>query len=96
MFWMPESPMFLLMKDRKEEALNVLRKMYSQNTRHSPYTYPVSCFHIPQHWQTTPLNFCFHSLNSLLVLVLLLYISELRSVFSYQSVEFLQFCNISS
>ncbi|XP_050688040.1 synaptic vesicle glycoprotein 2A-like isoform X2 [Eriocheir sinensis] len=41
MLWLPESPMFLLLRDRKEEALDVLRKMYAMNTNRSPYTYPI-------------------------------------------------------
>lgn len=41
MLWLPESPMFLLMKDRKDETLDVLRKMYSRNTGRQPYTYPI-------------------------------------------------------
>ena len=42
MLWLPESPMFLLFKDRKAETLEVLRKVYSLNTGRKPHTYPVS------------------------------------------------------
>ncbi|KOX69091.1 Synaptic vesicle glycoprotein 2C [Melipona quadrifasciata] len=40
-FAFPESPRFLLMKGRREEALEVFKKIYSVNTGKNPDTYPV-------------------------------------------------------
>ncbi|XP_020295675.1 synaptic vesicle glycoprotein 2B-like isoform X2 [Pseudomyrmex gracilis] len=40
-FAFPESPRFLILKGRHEEALNVFRKMYSLNTGKDPDTYPI-------------------------------------------------------
>ncbi|CAD1469208.1 unnamed protein product, partial [Heterotrigona itama] len=40
-FAFPESPRFLLMKGRREEALEVFKKIYSVNTGKDPDTYPV-------------------------------------------------------
>lgn len=36
LFKLPQSPKFLLIKDRKEKALDVLRNMYTINTRQNP------------------------------------------------------------
>lgn len=41
-FAFPESPRFLLLKGRREEALEVFKKIYSVNTGKDPDTYPVS------------------------------------------------------
>lgn len=41
MFAFPESPRFLLLKGRKEEALEVFKKIYALNTGKDPDTYPV-------------------------------------------------------
>lgn len=41
-FAFPESPRFLLLKGRREEALEVFRKIYSVNTGKDPDSYPVS------------------------------------------------------
>lgn len=41
LFVFPESPRFLILKGRHDEALNVLRKIYSLNTGKDPGTYPV-------------------------------------------------------
>ncbi|XP_045111770.1 synaptic vesicle glycoprotein 2B-like isoform X2 [Portunus trituberculatus] len=41
MLWLPESPMFLLIKDRKDEALDILRNMYALNTGKPLYTFPI-------------------------------------------------------
>lgn len=38
----PESPRFVLMKGNEQEALNILAKVYSVNSRLSPADYPVS------------------------------------------------------
>ncbi|CAL7938600.1 unnamed protein product [Xylocopa violacea] len=40
-FAFPESPRFLLLKGRREEALQVFKKIYSLNTGKDPDTYPV-------------------------------------------------------
>ncbi|XP_033319766.1 synaptic vesicle glycoprotein 2C-like isoform X2 [Bombus bifarius] len=40
-FAFPESPRFLLLKGRREEALEVFRKIYSVNTGKDPDTYPI-------------------------------------------------------
>nr|XP_012141523.1 PREDICTED: synaptic vesicle glycoprotein 2C-like isoform X1 [Megachile rotundata] len=37
----PESPRFLLLKGRREEALEVFKKIYSVNTGKEPDTYPI-------------------------------------------------------
>lgn len=41
-YFMDESPKFLMAIGRNKEALDVFRKMYSQNTGNSPESYPVS------------------------------------------------------
>ncbi|XP_076163004.1 synaptic vesicle glycoprotein 2B isoform X2 [Ptiloglossa arizonensis] len=41
MFAFPESPRFLLLKGRREEALEVFKKIYSVNTGKDPDTYPI-------------------------------------------------------
>ncbi|OAD61788.1 Synaptic vesicle glycoprotein 2C, partial [Eufriesea mexicana] len=41
MFSFPESPRFLLLKGRREEALEVFKKIYSVNTGKDPDTYPI-------------------------------------------------------
>ncbi|XP_026670925.1 synaptic vesicle glycoprotein 2B isoform X2 [Ceratina calcarata] len=41
MFSFPESPRFLLLKGRRDEALNVFKKIYSVNTGKDPDTYPI-------------------------------------------------------
>lgn len=41
MFGFPESPRFLLLKGRKEEALEVFKKIYAVNTGKDPDTYPI-------------------------------------------------------
>ncbi|XP_076231040.1 synaptic vesicle glycoprotein 2B [Calliopsis andreniformis] len=41
MFAFPESPRFLLLKGRKEEALEVFKKIYAINTGNDPDTYPI-------------------------------------------------------
>lgn len=41
LFAFPESPRFLILKGRHDEALNVFKKIYSLNTGKDPDTYPV-------------------------------------------------------
>ncbi|XP_054009602.1 synaptic vesicle glycoprotein 2B-like isoform X1 [Hylaeus anthracinus] len=41
MFAFPESPRFLLLKGRREEALEVFKKIYSVNTGKDPDMYPI-------------------------------------------------------
>ncbi|CAK9823778.1 Synaptic vesicle glycoprotein 2B [Anthophora retusa] len=41
MFTLPESPRFLLLKGRREEALEVFKKIYAVNTGKDPDTYPI-------------------------------------------------------
>ncbi|KZC12040.1 Synaptic vesicle glycoprotein 2C, partial [Dufourea novaeangliae] len=41
MFAFPESPRFLLLKGRREEALEVFKKIYVVNTGKDPDTYPI-------------------------------------------------------
>jgi len=41
-YFMDESPKFLMAVGRQKEALNVLRKIYSKNTGNPPESYPVS------------------------------------------------------
>ncbi|XP_076644721.1 synaptic vesicle glycoprotein 2B isoform X2 [Halictus rubicundus] len=41
MFAFPESPRFLLLKGRREEALDVFKKIYAVNTGKDPDTYPI-------------------------------------------------------
>ena len=42
MFYMPESPKFLLTKGRDSQALKVMAKIYSQNTGNPESSYPVN------------------------------------------------------
>jgi len=44
-FAFPESPRFLILKGRHDEALNVFKKIYSLNTGKDPDTYPVIWVH---------------------------------------------------
>ncbi|XP_076294718.1 synaptic vesicle glycoprotein 2C isoform X2 [Lasioglossum baleicum] len=41
MFAFPESPRFLLLKGRREEALEVFKRIYAVNTGKDPDTYPI-------------------------------------------------------
>ncbi|XP_011067729.1 PREDICTED: synaptic vesicle glycoprotein 2B-like isoform X1 [Acromyrmex echinatior] len=41
LFAFPESPRFLILKGRHDEALNVFKKIYSLNTGKDPDTYPI-------------------------------------------------------
>ncbi|XP_018392665.1 PREDICTED: synaptic vesicle glycoprotein 2B-like isoform X1 [Cyphomyrmex costatus] len=41
LFAFPESPRFLILKGRHDEALNVFKKIYSLNTGKDPNTYPI-------------------------------------------------------
>jgi len=41
-YFMDESPKFLLAVGRHKEALDVFRKMYSKNTGNPPESYPVN------------------------------------------------------
>ncbi|KAJ4439687.1 hypothetical protein ANN_07815 [Periplaneta americana] len=41
LFWLPESPKFLLSQNKEEEALDVLRYMYAMNTGQQPQHYKV-------------------------------------------------------
>lgn len=41
-FVITETPKFLLMKNRKEESLQILQEIYSTNTKQPKDTYPVS------------------------------------------------------
>lgn len=41
LFAFPESPRFLILKSRHDEALDVFKKIYSLNTGKDPDTYPV-------------------------------------------------------
>ncbi|KAF3430718.1 hypothetical protein E2986_09690 [Frieseomelitta varia] len=45
LFAFPESPRFLLLKGRRQEALEVFKKIYSVNTGKNRDTYPVSNLH---------------------------------------------------
>lgn len=44
-YFMDESPKFLMAVGRNDEALNVFRKIYSKNTGNPPESYPVSNVH---------------------------------------------------
>ena len=42
MYWMPESPLFLLTVGKKDKALHILQHIYSKNTGKNAKDYPVS------------------------------------------------------
>ena len=42
LYFFPESPRFLMAKQRPEDALDVFKKIYALNTGKDPDTYPVS------------------------------------------------------
>lgn len=42
LIFMPESPMFLLLKGRHDETIEILQKIYEQNTSNPSRSYPVS------------------------------------------------------
>lgn len=44
LFFFPESPKFLLECGEPDEALDILRKMYAQNSGEAPESYPVGSF----------------------------------------------------
>lgn len=44
LFAFPESPRFLILKGRHNEALDVFKKIYSLNTGKNPDTYPIKSF----------------------------------------------------
>ena len=46
LFSMPKSPRFLLYKGREEETLEVLRKIYSQNTGKNRNSYPITSLQV--------------------------------------------------
>lgn len=43
-YFMDESPKFLMAVGRHKEAMYVFQKIYSQNTGNSPESYPVSLY----------------------------------------------------
>ncbi|XP_076625025.1 synaptic vesicle glycoprotein 2B isoform X1 [Colletes latitarsis] len=56
-FAFPESPRFLLLKGRREEALEVFKKIYSVNTGNDPDTYPIKDLQDEYSVKTTNENF---------------------------------------
>lgn len=42
LFFLPESPKFLLIRNDHQEALEVFKQIYATNTGNDPETYPVS------------------------------------------------------
>lgn len=45
-YFMDESPKFLMAVGRQKEAMHVFQKIYAQNTGNSPESYPVSISNI--------------------------------------------------
>ncbi|XP_068086451.1 synaptic vesicle glycoprotein 2B isoform X2 [Anabrus simplex] len=54
--WFPESPKFLMVVDKKEEALEVLRDMYARNTGNSPQRFPVKSLVLLEDGSSNPLK----------------------------------------
>lgn len=44
LFFLPESPKFLLTRNDHKKALEVFKQIYATNTGNDPEMYPVSCF----------------------------------------------------
>lgn len=51
LYFLPESPKFLLAHGQEEEAMAVFRKIYAMNTNKNPEDYPVSGFRQTFHFQ---------------------------------------------
>lgn len=63
-YFMDESPKFLMAVGRHTEALAVFRKMYAQNTGNPPESYPVSIFYIKSIYLAWEINSkIFHCLS---------------------------------